>query len=340
MSGVFDMTLPLGFPGYDGIRRHGSLGRVILGLGHFDHTQKMASYVPGTHELHQFLAGEPTVHKKVIETDAFKDSAFDHTDEIVHLALEVFFRPLCCTAVRIALLAVSGIPFLLGQALRFGKLLTQLTLECEVHKGLRLSVCEQEEQPLVTEDTRMLDMGEDTAKELALAAGLRKVGVIRNQATGILTIDGIAPHGNTAQKPAVEAVYDLPPVDVLIGKEPVEHVFLAGEHLTENASGEVETIFNGKEREQNHQLEDLAGRELAVHSLGKVNLPVSKRDMRHYVHDSLDRLRIVTFSKKAVEFRDNMPIFVHAKGGYIELFGDTNIVIINEICNISQRNQP
>jgi hypothetical protein len=35
-----------------------------------------------------------------------------------------------------------------------------------------------------------------------------------------------------------------------------------------------------------------------------------------------------------------MPIFVHAKGGYIELFGDTNIVIINEICNISQRNQP
>jgi len=246
MSGVFDMTLPLGFPGYDGIRRHGSLGRVILGLGHFDHAQKMASYVPGTHELHQFLAGEPTVHKKVIETDAFKDSAFDHTDEIVHLALEVLSCTLCRTAVRIALLAVSGIPFLLGQALRFGKLLTQLTLECEVHKGLRLSVCEQEEQPLVTEDTRMLDMGEDTAKELALAAGLRKVGVIRNQAAGLFALNRVTAHGNAPKEPAIEAVHNLTPVDVLIGKEPVEHVFLAGEHLTENASGEVETILMAK----------------------------------------------------------------------------------------------
>jgi hypothetical protein len=258
MSGVFDMTLPLGFPGYDGIRRHGPLRRVVLGLGHFDHAQKMASYVPGTHELHQFLAGEPTVHKKVIEAYAFKDSAFDHTDEIVHLALEVFFRPLCCTAVSIALLAVSGIQFLLGQALRFGRLLTHLTLECEVQEGLRLSVCEQEEQALVTENTRMFDMGEDTAKELALTAGLRKVGVIRDQATGILTIDGIAAHGNTAQKPAIEAVYDLPPVDVLIGKEPVGHVFLAGEHLTKNASGKVETIFDGKERKQNQTISSRA----------------------------------------------------------------------------------
>jgi hypothetical protein len=35
-----------------------------------------------------------------------------------------------------------------------------------------------------------------------------------------------------------------------------------------------------------------------------------------------------------------MPIFVHAKVYYICLFDDTNIVIINEICNNSQRFQP
>lgn len=80
MFGVLDMTFPFGFLGYDGISRHSSGGRVILGLGHFD-----------------------------------------HTDEIVHLALEVFFRPLCGTAVRIALLAVSGIKLLLRQALRLAK---------------------------------------------------------------------------------------------------------------------------------------------------------------------------------------------------------------------------
>lgn len=74
--------------------------------------------------------------------------------------------------------------------------------------------------------------------------------------------------------------------------------------------------------------------------MAKVHLPVVKPDMRHYVHDSLNRLRIVTFSKNAVEFRDNMPIFVHAKVYYICLFGDTSVVIINEICDIPQRFQP
>ena len=340
MSGVFDMTFPLGFPGYDGIRRHGTFGRVVLCLGHLDHAQKMASYVPGAHELHQLLAGEPTVRQEVVESYSFKDGAFDHTDEIVHLAPEAFFGPLCDTAVRIAFLAVSGIQLLLRQALRLGRLLTHIALEGEVHEGLRLSIREQEEQSFVAKDARMLDMGEDTAKEFSLASGLREIGVIRNQAAGILAIDGVAPHGNAAQEPAVEAVHELPPVDVLVGEEPVEHILLAGEHLTEDAPGETETIFDGEKRERDHQSQDLRGRELAVRVLGKVHLPLGKCDMRHYVHDSLNRLCIVTFSKKAVEFRDNMPIFVHAKGAIFILFRDTNIVIANEIRNISQRNQP
>ena len=44
-----------------------------------------------------------------------------------------------------------------------------------------------------------------------------------------------------------------------------------------------------------------------------------ERDMRHYVNNSLNRFRIVTFSKKVVEFRDNMPIFVYATVSYITL---------------------
>ena len=62
----------------------------------------------------------------------------------------------------------------------------------------------------------------------------------------ILAIDGVASHRNTTEEPAVEAVHYLPPVDVLIGQEPVEHVFLAGEHLSKEATGEVEFL---KERE-------------------------------------------------------------------------------------------
>ena len=205
---------------------------------------------------------------------------------------------------------------------------------------MRLSIREQEEQTLVNKDAGMFHMGEDAAQGLSLATGLQKVGVIRNQAAGIRAFCRVASHRDAAQEPAADAVYDLPPVDVLVGEEPVEHVFLAGEHLTEDASDEAQTIFDGEEREQDHQLEDLAGRELAVRSLGKVHLPVVDMDTFHHVHDSLNRLRVVTFCKKTVEFRDYMPIFVHAKDFYICLFGDTNIAIINEICNISQRNQP
>ena len=334
------MIFPLEFLGYDGVRRHGSFGRVVLGPGHFDHAQKVAAYVPGLHELDQFLVGEPAVHKQVVKTDSLQYGPLDEINEVVNLALEVLSCTLCRTAVRIALLAVSLIQLLLRQALRLGRLLTHLTLECEVHKGLRLSIRKQEEQALVAQDALVLNMGEDTPKQFPLTAGLREVGIIRNQAAGFRTLDGIASHGHTVKESAIEAVDNLSPVDVCIRKEAVEHVLLAGKHLPEDALGKVVSVFDSEEREQDHQLKDLAGRELAVRSLGKVHLPVSKRDMRHYVHDSLNRLRIVTFSKKAVEFRDNMPIFVHAKVNYVKLFGDTNIVKINEICNNSQRFQP
>lgn len=61
----------------------------------------------------------------------------------------------------------------------------------------------------------------------------------------------------------------------------------------------------------------------SIHTIGKCV-------MRHYVHDYLNRLRIVTFCKKAAKFRDYVSIFVHANVCYICLFSNTNIMIINE----------
>ena len=74
--------------------------------------------------------------------------------------------------------------------------------------------------------------------------------------------------------------------------------------------------------------------------IGKPHLSLGNLDMAHHVHYSLNRFRIITFRKKAADFRNNVPIFVHAKGFYVSLFGDTNISIINEICNVSRENQP
>lgn len=69
------------------------------------------------------------------------------------------------------------------------------------------------------------------------------------------------------------------------------------EHMPEDALSKAQTVFDCKERRQDHQCEDLAGSELAVRRIGKAHLPVVKSERRHYGHDSLDRLRIVTFSK-------------------------------------------
>lgn len=145
-------------------------------------------------------------------------------------------------------------------------------------------------------------MGKDAAQQFAFTACLREVSVISNQAAGLFALNRVTAHGNAPKEPAIEAVHNLTPVDVRIGQKAVEHILPAGKHLPEDALGKVVSVFDGEEREQDHELKDLPGRELAVRSLGKLHLPLVKRDMRHYVHDSLNRLRIVTFSKKAVEF--------------------------------------
>jgi hypothetical protein len=277
----------------------------------------MATDMSGLNELDQFLVREPAIDKQVLKADSLQDCPLDHTDKVVNLALEVFFSSLCSTAVCVTLSVVSGIQFLLSQALRFGRFLPHLTLERKVHEGLCLSVREQEEQSLVAKNALVLDMGEDTAQHFPFATGLRKVGVISNQTSGILAPGRVTAHGNASQKPAIEAVHDLSPVDVRIGQKAIEHILMAGKHLTKNARCIVEAIPDREEREQDHQFKNLTGRELAVHSLGKLHLPLVNLDMVHHVHDPLNRLRIVTFSKKAVEFRDNMPIFVHAKVNYV-----------------------
>ena len=114
---------------------------------------------------------------------------------------------------------------------------------------------------------------------------------------------------------------------------------MAHEQLTEHTLG-VPGVLDGEEREQDRQTEELLGRELAVLGFGKPHLSQGNLDMVHHVHHPLNRSRIITFRKKAADFRNNVPIFVQGKGFYVSLVGDTNMGIINEICNIFRKNQP
>ena len=98
----------------------------------------------------------------------------------------------------------------------------------------------------------------------------------------------------------------------------------------------AETVCLRKHSRTIWPYKDLPGREFAVHPLGKVLLPLLKLDMGHYVHDSLNRLRIVTFCKKLWGSEIICLRFIHAKENYIKLFSNVNIIIINKIRSISK----
>lgn len=126
------MVFPFGFPGYDGIRRHGPFLRVVLGFRHLDHTDKVAAYPSGHHEPDQLLAGEPAVHEQVVKTEALKEGPLDHPDGILKFADEVLVRPLRGAVLRIALLAVTGVRLFLREAVRLGGAFAHLPLEGEM----------------------------------------------------------------------------------------------------------------------------------------------------------------------------------------------------------------
>ena len=127
-------------------------------------------------------------------------------------------------------------------------------------------------------------MGKDTAKQFAFTACLRKLRIISNQAARLRTFTRVAAHGKALKEPAIETIHTLMPVDVHVGQEAIKHIFIADEHLSENALGKVMSVFDGEERELDHTLKDPPGRELAVRGLAPPHLPLVKRDIRHYVY--------------------------------------------------------
>lgn len=80
---------------------------------------------------------------------------------------------------------------------------------------------------------------------------------------------GVTTYSDTAQKLTVEAEYYLPPVELLVGEEPIEHVFLAVEHLAEGAVGIVRGSLHREERQQNQPFYQLDEGEFAVRILNR-----------------------------------------------------------------------
>lgn len=93
----------------------------------------------------------------------------------------------------------------------------------------------------------------------------------------------------------------------------------------------VRGILDKEEREQDHHLDDLGTGKFAVGFLFESHLPFRDVYGSKYVHYPLYAYSTAIFCEKIAQFRNNLSIFVHARCIY--LFGDINILKINELIN-------
>ena len=182
-------------------------------------------------------------------------------------------------------------------------------MKADVEQSLGLAVCQHEEQGLHPEHAPVGDMREYPSQEFEAASAFRHVGVVYHEAKDPVHRFGALV--DPVQQLPGDAVHDLAPVDVAVAHESVEHVAAATEHVGKAAFGEVVYAFDQIHGEQDHKIEYLPVRELAVDILDRTDGPVLDPERFHHAENGLYRPVSVVFQKNALQFRNNMYIFVH-----------------------------
>lgn len=144
-------------------------------------------------------------------------------------------------------------------------------------------------------------MGENPTKHLALAAGLRQVGIVNYHTGGIFGVPGVRTYGNVGGKFLVDIAENVAPVNSLIGKNAIEYVLMAVKEGLKRTANIVRNILYGEEREENHHLDHLSAGELAVWFLFESHLPF--RDVYGFknVHYPLCAESAATFCEKIAQ---------------------------------------
>ena len=306
-------------------------GNIVLCLAHLDHAKQMGLAPFASDIFDNLLAGEPAVHKQIVEAQMLDGSIVEHLLHAGYLVLEVLLLAFFDLGLSIAHLIESGIDILLGKSLRSGRHSSFLAKQGEVDEHLSTTVSTAEEQPFVAEDaSTVLHMGENSSEHLALAAGLRHVGIINDHTGGIFGVLGIGTYGNAGSKFLVDIAENVTPVNLLVGKNTIEHILMAVEKGLKRASDIVRHVLYGEEREENHHLDHLSAGELAVGFLFESHLPFRDVYGSKNVHYPLCAESAATFCEKIAQLRNYLSIFVHAR--CIFLFGHSNIQRINELC--------
>ena len=306
-------------------------GNSVLGFAHLDHTKQMgpASFTPDIFD--NILAGEPAVHKQIVEAEVVNRRPVEHLLHVGNLALEVFLLSFFHVGFCVTSLAVSCIYVLLGKPLRSGENSSFLSLKGEVNEHLCAPIGSAEEQPLMAENTATACyMRVNTPEHLALATCLGNIGIVGNHTDGIFGVLGIGTHGNIGGKFLVDIAENVAPVNPVIGKNAIEHILMAIKERLKRAADIVRRILDREKRKENHHLDHLSTGELAVGFLFKSHLPFSDVYGSKNVHNPLYAESAATFCEKIAQLRNYLSIFVHAR--CIFLFGHSNIQRINEIC--------
>lgn len=174
----------------------------------------------------------------------------------------------------------------------------------------------------------IIHVREDAPEHLALAAGLGHVSIVNNLAGRMSGVLGVRAHGDIHRKFLVDVAENASPVNPVIGKDAIEHILTAAKQRLQGASAVIRGILDGKEREEDHQLDHLGTGELAVAPLLEGHLPFCDVYGAENVHYPLYAESAATFCEKIALLRNYLPIFAHAR--CILLFAYSNILKINE----------
>lgn len=162
------------------------------------------------------------------------------------------------SASGVALLAESCGNVLLGESLRPGRHPSFLSQKGEVYEHLSAAVSAAEEQPLMAEDaSAIIHVREDAPEHLALADGLGHVSIVNNHAGRMSGVLGVRAHGDIDRKFLVDVAENASPVNPVIGKDAIEHILTAAKQRLQGASAVIRGILDGKEREEDYQLDHM-----------------------------------------------------------------------------------
>lgn len=145
-------------------------------------------------------------------------------------------------------------------------------------------------------------------KHLSPTVGFRHIGIVHNHTNGIVGV---------------------------VGKNAVEHVLVAIKDRVKDAAAIIRGILDGKERKENHHLNDLTVGKLAVRFLFESLLTFSNVYGHKYVHYPLYARSAATFCEIIMQLRNDLSIFVHTRSIPILAF-HINIYMRN-LYNITQR---